>query len=55
MDSHVLHWKQFALIEASYTTIRLLQAFEGIEKGEDSELKELLMITMVVRGVVKQV
>jgi hypothetical protein len=55
MDSHVLHWKQFALIEASYTTIGLLQAFKGIEKGEDSELKELLKITMVVRGGVKQV
>jgi hypothetical protein len=45
LDGHALHWKQFALIEASYTTIRLLQTFKGIEKREDSELKVLLTIT----------
>jgi len=42
--------QQFALTEASYTTIRLLRAFKGIEKRDDSELNELLTLTSAVRA-----
>lgn len=45
--------QQFALIEASYTTIRILQAFKGMERRDNSELKEILSITMSVRPGVK--
>lgn len=42
--------QQFALTEASYTTIRLLQAFASIEPRDSRDYKELLTVTMAVRG-----
>ncbi|TVY36228.1 Cytochrome P450 monooxygenase [Lachnellula subtilissima] len=42
--------QQFALTEASYTVIRLLQSFSSIEKRDDSELLEYLTLTAAVRG-----
>lgn len=45
--------QQFALIEASYTTIRLLQAFKAIEPRDDTSLRDILTLTAAVRGGVK--
>ncbi|TVY59044.1 Cytochrome P450 monooxygenase fsdH [Lachnellula suecica] len=42
--------QQFALTEASYTVIRLLQAFKSIEKRDDSKIDEYLTLTAAVRG-----
>ncbi|KUJ09796.1 putative cytochrome P450 [Mollisia scopiformis] len=43
--------QQFALTEASYTTIRLLQSFKDIApRGEDAPLLEILTLTNAVRG-----
>jgi hypothetical protein len=42
--------QQFALTEASYTTIRLLQAFAAIEPRESTPIKELMTLTMAVRA-----
>ena len=45
--------QQFALTEASYTTIRLLQAFKKIEPREFTPILELQTLTMAVRAGVK--
>jgi hypothetical protein len=37
--------EQFALTEASYTTIRLMQEFSKIESRDDRPWKELLTLT----------
>jgi len=37
--------QQFALTEASYTTVRLMQAFEGIESRDPDPWKESLTLT----------
>ncbi|TVY92117.1 Cytochrome P450 monooxygenase [Lachnellula willkommii] len=42
--------QQFALTEASYTVIRVLQSFSSIEKRDDSELLEHLALTSAVKG-----
>ncbi|KAG0645181.1 Cytochrome P450 monooxygenase himC [Hyphodiscus hymeniophilus] len=42
--------QQFALTEASYTTIRLLQAFKKIEPREFTPILELQTLTMAVRA-----
>ena len=42
--------QQFALTEASFTTIRILQAFKNIEARDNSPLKELMTLTSAVRG-----
>ncbi|KAF4632102.1 hypothetical protein G7Y89_g6032 [Cudoniella acicularis] len=41
--------QQFALIEASYAVVRLLQTFRTIEKRDDSDLLEYLTLTACVR------
>ncbi|RDL40847.1 putative cytochrome P450 [Venustampulla echinocandica] len=41
--------QQFALTEASYTTIRLLQTFKSIQRRDDSILTEYLTLTAAVR------
>ncbi|PQE18082.1 cytochrome P450 alkane hydroxylase protein [Rutstroemia sp. NJR-2017a BVV2] len=38
--------QQFALTEASYTTIRLLQAFKDIESRDDNPFEEMLTLTL---------
>jgi len=45
--------QQFALTEASYTTIRLLQALSSIEPRDSNDYKELLTLTAAVKGGVK--
>ncbi|TAQ88476.1 hypothetical protein B7494_g3183 [Chlorociboria aeruginascens] len=42
--------QQFALTEASYTIIRLLQSFEAIESRDDSEYREAFVVTLAIRG-----
>ncbi|KAH8594025.1 putative cytochrome P450 [Bisporella sp. PMI_857] len=42
--------QQFALTEASYTTIRLLQAFKVIQSRDGAKYKEHLVLTLAVRG-----
>ena len=42
--------QQFALTEASYATVRILQSFKDIEKRDDSELVERLTLTATVRA-----
>ena len=38
--------QQYALLEASYTTVRLVQTFSRIESRDDKEWREWLMITL---------
>ena len=45
--------QQFALTEASYATIRLLQAFKKVEPREFTPILELQTLTMAVRAGVK--
>lgn len=46
--SRICLGQQFALTEASYTTLRLLQAFSGIESRDPTpEWQELLTLTSV--------
>ncbi|KAE9365333.1 putative cytochrome P450 [Stipitochalara longipes BDJ] len=42
--------QQFALTEASFTTIRILQAFKNIEARDNAPLTELMTLTAAVRG-----
>ncbi|CAG8970973.1 hypothetical protein HYALB_00007641 [Hymenoscyphus albidus] len=42
--------QQFALIEASYCAVRLLQTFKSIESKDDSPFREYLTITQAVGG-----
>ncbi|PBP19535.1 cytochrome P450 52A1 [Diplocarpon rosae] len=42
--------QQFALTEAAYTTVRLLQAFMGVEPRDDAPFTDLLSLTAAVRG-----
>jgi len=42
--------QQFALTEASFAVIRILQTFKAIERREDSDFKELLTLTAAVRN-----
>lgn len=42
--------EQFALTEASYTTIRLIQEFSRIESRDDGPWEELLTMTMASRN-----
>jgi len=42
--------QQFALTEASYTTIRLLQNITSIESRDPSKYREFLTVTMAVGG-----
>jgi hypothetical protein len=45
--------QQFALTEASFTTIRILQAFKKIESRDDTPLLDQLTLTAAVKGGVK--
>ena len=45
--------QQFALTEASYTIVRLLQEFDGIEDRDGSPLVEQLSLTMASANGVK--
>lgn len=45
--------QQFALTEASFTTIRILQAFKGLEARDTTEQMDLLTLTAAVKGGVK--
>lgn len=45
--------QQFALTEASFTTIRILQAFKGLESRDATEQMDLLTLTSTVKGGVK--
>ncbi|KAJ5034973.1 uncharacterized protein L3040_008240 [Drepanopeziza brunnea f. sp. 'multigermtubi'] len=45
--------QQFALTEAAFTTVRLLQAFKGVEPRDDAALTDTLTLTAAVRGGVK--
>lgn len=45
--------QQFALTEASYATIRILQAFKRIEPRDSSILTEAMTLTMAPRNGVK--
>jgi cytochrome P450 len=38
--------QQFALLEASYATIRLMQRFQTVEPGDDRPWKEWLTLTL---------
>ena len=40
--------QQFALTEASYTTIRLMQEFQRIEKRDESEWQEWITLTCAI-------
>ncbi|KAK6581714.1 hypothetical protein PZA11_005411 [Diplocarpon coronariae] len=42
--------QQFALTEAAFTTVRLLQAFKGVEPRDDAPFTDLLTLTAAVRG-----
>jgi hypothetical protein len=42
--------QQFAITEASFTIIRILQAFKAIEPRDNSNGEELMTVTMAVRG-----
>lgn len=42
--------QQFALTEASFTTIRILQAFKGVENRDETGLKDQLTLTAQVKG-----
>jgi cytochrome P450 len=41
--------QQFALTEASYCIVRILQTFKAIEKRDDSLLSERITVTVSVR------
>lgn len=45
--------QQFALTEASFTTIRILQAFSGIEARDEEAMGDMLTLTAAVKGGVK--
>ncbi|KAH7372183.1 putative cytochrome P450 [Cadophora sp. MPI-SDFR-AT-0126] len=45
--------QQFALTEAAFTTVRLLQAFKGVEPRDDAPFTDFLTLTAAVRGGVK--
>ncbi|KAI9047002.1 hypothetical protein LZ554_009076 [Drepanopeziza brunnea f. sp. 'monogermtubi'] len=45
--------QQFALTEAAFTTVRLLQAFKGVEPRDDAVLTDTMSLTSAVRGGVK--
>jgi cytochrome P450 len=45
--------QQFALTEAGYTTVRILQEFKSIESRDPSPWKELLTLTMASKNGVK--
>lgn len=47
--------QQFALTEAAFTTVRLLQAFKGVEARDDAPFTDFLTLTAAVRGGVKVV
>lgn len=38
--------QQFALLEASYATIRLMQKFHRVEQRDDREWQEFLTLTL---------
>lgn len=42
--------QQFALTEASFTVVRILQAFKAIEARDNTDGRELMTLTMAVRG-----
>jgi len=45
--------QQFALTEAGYTIVRLLQEFRGIENRDDSKWEEKLSLTLAIDNGVK--
>ncbi|KAL2062313.1 hypothetical protein VTL71DRAFT_6579 [Oculimacula yallundae] len=45
--------QQFALTEAAFTIVRLLQAFKGVEPRDDTPFTDFLTLTAAVRGGVK--
>ena len=45
----ILQTEQFALMEASYTTIRLMQEFKQIESRDDRPWTEWLTLTCAIR------
>ncbi|KAG4433210.1 hypothetical protein IFR05_011318 [Cadophora sp. M221] len=47
--------QQFALTEAAFTTVRLLQAFKGVEARDNAPFTDFLTLTAAVRGGVKVV
>lgn len=48
LPPHFHHLEQFALTEASYTTIRLMQEFTEIEPRGPQEWKESITLTLAV-------
>ena len=40
--------EEFALLEASYTVIRLLQSYQGIRLADDRSIQEKQTVTLVV-------